>query len=75
MAAITRRWAFESRSPCSARNASPWQRKMSATSSLARMRARLIGRDHREREAIEGLGVPAIRFVATCADSDEPARV
>jgi hypothetical protein len=39
MAAITRRWSDGSRPPCTARNASPRRRKMSATSSAGRMGA------------------------------------
>ena len=53
MAAVTRRWSGESRLFCAARNASPWRRKISATSSAGRTGSQLLGRDHLEREAIE----------------------
>src|ERR1051326_5595812 len=53
MAAMTRRWSGESRPPCAARNASPWRRKMSATSSAGRIAPTLRGRSHLERKPIE----------------------
>ena len=46
MAAMTRRWSDVSRPPCAARNASPWRRKISATSSAGRMRSQLLGRNY-----------------------------
>src|SRR4051794_36023030 len=71
MAAMTRLWTPVSRSPCAARNASPWRRKISATSSAGRT-GRSRGRDHHEGKAVEGarragdqgcgdLGVPSRR--------------
>jgi len=67
IAAMTRRWACESRSLCVARKASPWRRKMSATSSPGRMRAdHAAGITLSERRS-SGDGVLAIRVVATWA--------
>src|SRR3954454_1371849 len=71
MAAMTRRWTPVSRSPCAARNASPWRRKISATSSAGRT-GRLLGRDYHYGKAVKGarragnqgcghLGVPGRR--------------
>src|SRR3954466_6768804 len=53
MAAMTRRWTPVSRSPCAARKASPWGRKISAPSKAGRT-GRLLGRDHHEGQAVEG---------------------
>src|SRR3954468_18651749 len=53
MAAMTRLWTPVSRSPCAARNASPWRRKMSATSKAGRT-GWSRGRDHHEGQAVEG---------------------
>src|SRR5258708_36520083 len=53
MAAMTRRWASERCWRCAVRKASPWRRKMAATSSAGRKLVGLSGRDHREREAVE----------------------
>src|SRR3954451_17914627 len=53
MAAMTRLWTPVSRSPCAARKASPWRRKISATSSAGRT-GRSRGRDHHEGKAVEG---------------------
>jgi hypothetical protein len=44
MAAMTRRRLRVSRLPCAARNASPWRRKISATSSAGRMVPRCYSR-------------------------------
>src|SRR4051812_32801569 len=71
MAAMTRRWTPVSRSPCAARKASPWRRKISATSSTGRT-GRSLGRDYHHGKAVEGarrvgnqvcghLGVPGRR--------------
>src|SRR5215210_7028587 len=71
MAAMTRLWTPVSRSPCAARNASPWRRKISATSSAGRT-GRSRRRDYYHGQAVEGarragnqvcghLGVPGRR--------------
>src|SRR3954447_6053718 len=71
MAAMTRRWTPVRYPPPPARNASPWRRKISATSSAGRT-GRLLGRDYHHGKAVKGarragnqvcghLGVPGRR--------------
>ena len=49
-----------------ARNASPWRRKMSATSSTARTAAAQASGITSSRKRSSGLGVPRMVLVATC---------
>lgn len=67
MATIARRWSINSRMPWAAQNASPWWRKISATSILGRICVGYSGATKSRENRSKVLDMAAIRFVAICA--------